>query len=108
VLTTPSSIRAAWQNVLDRARRLPDVQFAALADIVPMREGENVLNYRATPNQLPPDQRPFALASSVTPDYLNVMGIPLRQGRFFDQHDGDQSEAVVVIDENLAQHAFRP
>jgi predicted permease len=106
VLTDPAKIRAAWQDVLDRTRRLPDVQFAALADIVPMRDGENVLNYRATPNRPPADQQPFALASSVTPDYLDVMGIPLREGRFFDQHDGEQGEAVVVVDENLAQHAF--
>ena len=105
-LANPSQIRSAWQEVLDRARQVPDVQFAALADIVPMREGENVLNYRATPNPLPADQEPFALASSVTPDYLKVMGIPLHQGRFFDEQDREGSEPVVVIDESLAQHAF--
>ncbi|HEX4231642.1 MAG TPA: ABC transporter permease [Bryobacteraceae bacterium] len=82
------------------------MQFAALADIIPMREGENVLDYRTTPNPPPPDQEPFALASSVTPDYLDVMGIPLLEGRFFNQHDRGGSEPVVVIDENLAQHAF--
>jgi predicted permease len=105
-LADSSQIRSAWQDVLDRARQVPGVQFAALADIVPMRDGENVLNYRTSPNPLPPDQEPFALASSVTPDYLKVMGIPLHQGRFFDEHDRDGSEPVVVIDENLAQHAF--
>ncbi len=34
------------------------------------------------------------------------MGIPLRQGRFFNEHDRIGSEPVVVIDDNLAQHAF--
>jgi predicted permease len=106
VIANPSQIRSAWQDVLDRARRVPDVQFAALTDIVPMREGENVLDYRTTPNPPPPDREPFALASSATPDYLNVMGIPLLQGRFFDEHDREGSEPVVVVDENLAQHAF--
>jgi predicted permease len=105
-LANPAQIRAAWQQVLDRARQVPDVQFAALADIVPMREGENVLNYRTTSNPLPPDQEPFALASCVTPDYLKVMGIPIHQGRFFDAQDREGSEPVVVVDENLAQHAF--
>jgi predicted permease len=105
-MADPSQIRAAWQEVLDRARRVPDVQFAALADIVPMREGENVLDYRTTPTPLPPGQEPFALASSVTADYLKVMGIPLHQGRFFDEQDREGSEPVVVVDENLAQHAF--
>jgi predicted permease len=105
-MADPSQIRSAWQEVLDRARQVPDVQFAALADIVPMREGENVLNYRTTSNPLPPDQEPFALASTVSPDYLKVMGIPLHQGRFFDLQDREGSEPVVVVDENLAQHAF--
>ena len=59
---------------------------------------------RAAP--LPPDREPIALASSVTPDYLNVMGIPLREGRFIDEHDREGSEPVVVIDDNLARHAF--
>src|SRR6266481_5600423 len=54
----------------------------------------------------PPNHEPVALASCVSPDYLRVMGIPLRQGRFFNEHDRIGSEAVVVIDDNLAQHAF--
>ncbi len=105
-LAKPTQLRAVWRDVLDRARRLPDVEFVALADIVPMREGENSVSYRTTPAPPPPNQEPIALQSSVTPDYLNVMGIPLRQGRFFNEHDGEDSEPVVVIDENLARHAF--
>src|ERR1700693_3448435 len=34
------------------------------------------------------------------------MGIQLRQGRFVNEHDPIDSEPVVVIDDNLAQHAF--
>ena len=105
-LANPSQLRSAWQDVLDRTRRVPGVEFAALADIVPMREGENSLSYRTTPAPLPPNEEPFALASSVTADYLKVMGIPLREGRFINEHDRPDSEPVVVIDENLARHAF--
>jgi predicted permease len=102
----PEQIRAAWQDVLDRARRLPGVESAALADIIPMREGENSLAYWSTPTPPPPNQAPLALASCVTPDYLAAMGIPLRQGRFFHDSDRIGSEPVIVIDEHLAQHAF--
>lgn len=105
-LETTAQIRAAWQDVLNRARRLPDVEFAALTDIIPMREGENAVPYRTTSAPLPPNEEPIALASSVTPDYWNVMGIPLRRGRFINEHDREGSEPVVVIDENLARHAF--
>ena len=44
---------------------------------------------------------------SVTPDYLQVIGIPLRAGRFLNDLDRDNTEPVVVIDETLARHAFR-
>jgi hypothetical protein len=46
------------------------------------------------------------LANSVTPGYLKVMGMALRQGRFFNDQDRLGSEPVIVIDEVLAQHAF--
>jgi predicted permease len=105
-LQSPPKMRAAWQDVLDRTRRIPGVQFAALSDIIPMRVGQNGLGYWTTPAPPPPNEIPVALASCVTPDYLNVMGIPLRRGRFFDDHDRADTEPIVVIDEVLAQHAF--
>jgi len=106
VLENPTKVRAAWEDLLDRARRLPGVQSVALADVVPMRVGEDSVGYWATPVPPPPDQTPLGLTSIVTPDYLNVMGIRLRQGRFLNEQDRIGHELVVVIDDNLAQHAF--
>jgi predicted permease len=104
--TNPARIQAAWQDVLDRARHIPDIESAALADIIPMREGENSLSFWSTPTPPPPNQAPLALASCVTPDYLKVMGVPLLRGRFFNEQDRIGSQPVIVIDENLARHAF--
>ncbi len=106
VLENPTKLRAAWEDVLDRARRLPGVQSVALADVVPMRVGEDSVGYWATAVPPPPDQIPLALTSIVTPDYLNVMGIRLRRGRFLNEQDRIGRELVVVIDDNLAQRAF--
>jgi predicted permease len=106
VLANPDRIRAAWQDVLDRARRVPGVQFVAVVDTFPMREGNNQLGYWPTADVPPENKQPIALATSVSPDYLAVMGIPLRQGRFFNDQDRIGNEAVVVIDEVMAQHAF--
>jgi predicted permease len=105
-LANPEKLRESWQDVLDRAHRVPGIESVALADIIPMREGENSLSYWTTATPPPPNQEPFALASCVSPDFLTVMGIPLREGRFFNEHDLIGSEPVVVIDDNLAQHAF--
>ena len=105
-LAHPAGIRAAWQDVLDRARRVPGVESIAAVDTFPMRQGENQLGYWNTPAVPPENQQPLALATSATPDYLRVMGIPLLKGRFFDDHDRRGSDAVIVIDEVLAQQAF--
>ena len=105
-VTDTAKIRPAWQNVLDRARSVPGVQSVALVDTVPMREGINELNYSATPSIASVNDLPNALATSVTPDYLQVMGISLLRGRFFNGEDRAGSEKVVVIDEVLAQNAF--
>jgi predicted permease len=89
--------------VLERARRVPGVETVALVDTVPMRAGNNQLGYWTTPEQPPLNRMPLALATSTTPDYLKVMGIPLQRGRYFDEHDRTGSEPVVVIDEVLAK-----
>jgi predicted permease len=106
-LANPAKIRAAWQELLDDARRVPGVQSVATVDTVPLREGNNQVGYWTTPSTPPPpDRMPLALATSVTPDYLKVMGIPLLQGRFFNDRDRRGSEPVVVIDDVLARRAF--
>jgi len=106
VLTNPAQARAAWQELMESMRRVPAVQSVALTDIVPMREGENVLDYRATATPVPSSQEQEALASAVTPDYLQVLRLPLLRGRFFNDNDRLESPQVVVIDENMARHAL--
>ncbi len=105
-LAVPAQIIPAWQDVLDHARRVPGVESAAIVDTVPMREGYNQIGYWPTPSLPPSDQMPLALATSVTPDFFKVMGIPLLQGRFFDDHDRKGADPVIVIDDVLARLAF--
>ncbi|MGC2659341.1 MAG: ABC transporter permease [Bryobacteraceae bacterium] len=105
-LSNPARIRAAWQDVLDRARIVPGIRSIALVDTVPMREGNNQLGYSTTAAIPPENKQPFTLATSVTPDYLKVMKIPLLNGRFFDEHDRLSNELVVVVDEVMARQAF--
>jgi len=105
-LSDPGKTRAAWKDVLARARRLPGVQSVATVDTFPMREGDNEQAYWTSADLPPSNKLPFALLTSVSPDYLDVMRIPLRRGRFFDAHDDLGSTPVIVIDEVLAQNAF--
>jgi predicted permease len=105
-LGNPGKTRAAWQEILSNLQRVPGVQSVAMVDTVPMREGSNTIGYSITAAAPPENQQPLVLANSVTPDYLKVMGIPLLQGRFFDDQDRGGNESVAVIDDVMAQEAF--
>lgn len=105
-LADPGRIRPAWQDVLNRASRVPGVQSVALVDTFPMRDGNNQIGYSTSADIPPENLQPITLATSVTPDYLKVMGIPLRRGRFFDDQDRIGNQLVVVIDDVLAKQAF--
>ena len=48
----------------------------------------------------------WAIDYIVGPEYLQAMGIPLRQGRFFTAQDNEKSPLVVVVDEVFAQKYF--
>src|SRR5262249_45371618 len=72
----------------------------------PMRQGSNQIGYRLSAAPIPPNQQPMTLATCVSPEYLKVMGIPLRAGRFFTDSDRAGTGDVVVIDEVLAARAF--
>jgi predicted permease len=105
-LADPAKTRAAWKDVLERARRVPGVQWVATVDTFPMREGDNEQGYWTSADVPPTNKLPFALLTNVSTDYLRVMGIPLRRGRFFDDRDTLNTTPVIVIDEVLAQTAF--
>ena len=51
----------------------------------------------------PPGEEPSAAIAAATPGYLDAMGIPLREGRWFDARDEAEQPPVVVINETLAQ-----
>lgn len=106
VLSDPAKGRADWQELRDNLKRVPGVQSVALTDIVPMRAGENVLPYSATAVIPRESQAPEALASAVTPEYLDAMRVPQLKGRFINETDRLGTTQVVVIDENMARHAF--
>jgi predicted permease len=105
-LASPARTRAAWSELLDRARRVPGVQAIAMVDTVPMREGSNPIGYTTTAAAVPQDQQKLVLANSVTPEYLKVMGIPLREGRFIADQDRQDTVSVAVIDDVMAHQAF--
>ncbi len=106
VFASAGRTRAAWQDFLGQAQRVPGVQSVAMVDTVPLREGNNEIGYWPNPYAPPESKQPMALATCVTTDYLKVMHIPLLRGRFLTDQDRAGGQLVVVIDDVLARDAF--
>jgi predicted permease len=103
-----SSIRIAYQQLLDRIRQIPGVEAADFTNIVPLSEEDNGGHFWVGPQESTSVQdAPHALYFETGPDYLQTMEIPLLRGRFFSPADNSDSEPVVVINSVLAQTYFR-
>jgi len=81
--------RAAFFNrLLDNARGLPGVEGTAAASGLPLGNNGWQTSFIVEGRPLPPrNQTPLMEACLVTTDYFRVMNIPLKRGRYFNEHD---------------------
>jgi putative ABC transport system permease protein len=81
-----------YDRLLENLHGLPGVESSAAASGLPL--GNNgwqtsfVVDGRPRPSR---DQTPLMEACLVTPDYFRAMNIPLKRGRYFDEHDDSSS-----------------
>jgi len=102
---TLDATAAFVESYLERLRALPGVQSAGAALALPMGSVYSFNEFKIVgdpPLSIPP----FAGYTSVTAGYFEAMGIPLRQGRYFDRREGKDSPKAVVISEPMAQQYF--
>ncbi|MEK6286941.1 MAG: ABC transporter permease [Acidobacteriota bacterium] len=96
-----------YNQVLERVKALPGVISAGYATTVPLEwkggtsgfypEGLTVEESRAGGLSYDANHR------QIIGDYLKTMGIPLRQGRYFDDGDNEQTLPVAVVNETMAR-----
>ncbi len=100
----PGKRTAFYQQVLQRVQRLPNVMSAGYSTSVPLswKGGTNGFYPEGTAQPVP-GLSYDANHRQVSADYLKAMQIPLRQGRYFDEHDNDQSLPVAIINETMAR-----
>jgi predicted permease len=107
VMANGLSIHIAYQQMLERVASAPGVQAAALTTQVPLGGHSSEIGMWLGRRPQPPEDEMFSVLFYVTtPEYLHVMGIPLREGRFLNERDTTPSPLVVVIDEAMAKHLF--
>lgn len=95
-----------FRDLPARLESLPGVEAVSAVSALPVSLGDSR-------GDLTVEERPFrpgeALAASyrrILPNYFATMGIPLVQGREFDDHDTGDGEKVVVINESMARELW--
>jgi putative ABC transport system permease protein len=102
----PTRQREFFEQVLERARMIPGVEFAGATTEMPFTMFNSLGNgLRAEGQPEPQESLPYCPAI-VTPDYFRAMGIKLLSGRFFDERDTEGSPPVVILDQSLAHVLF--
>ncbi len=90
------------RQVLDNVQAVPGVVSAGLADWVPLGFMSNSDSFNPEGYVPRPHEAVSAGVAHVSPGYLATLEIPILSGRDFSAHDIADSQAVVVINEALA------
>jgi predicted permease len=105
---SPDAIRSAYRQIQDKLASTPGVKSASLSwGAHPMQsDDEDFFWIVGRPKPDHPGDFPMLIEYDVEPDYLNVMQVPLKRGRFFTAADNEHTAAVAVIDESMADKYF--
>ena len=99
-----AAVVAFQQRFLERTRALPEVAGVALASQIPFGGNGDCWGFHAKGRMKPNTiDDPCIERYGATPEYLRVMGMPLRAGRFFSDADTASSQPVIVISESTAK-----
>jgi predicted permease len=105
---SPAAIRAFYRQMHDALAAAPGVENVSFnTGATPMwSDDESHFWILGTPKPLHFSELPESITYTVEPEYLKVMQIPLKQGRFLDADDTEATQPVAVIDETFAQKHF--
>jgi len=98
---------AFYDEVLRRARAVPGVELAAVADSLPPDRQGDADTFGIYGQALPSgEMNPIVSDPTVGPDYFRALGIPLVRGRDFTDHDTPDSAPVAIVSEGFVRRFF--
>jgi len=104
----PGTIRNTLRQLSSDLNSTPGIRASSFSAGGSPLQGEDDLFFwiDGTPKPASQSEMHMALLYQVEPTYLTAMGIPLKQGRFFENHDDETTQDVVVIDDIFANKFF--
>ncbi len=92
---------AFYEQVLERVRAVPGVVAAGYTTAVPLTWKGGTNGFTVEGREQGPGQD--ANSRQASTGYMETMGVKLREGRFFNQHDDAQSQPSAIINETMAR-----
>jgi len=106
--SSPQQWKTFAETLLERIQAQPGLKDSAFAVPVPLANGQIALNFTIADHAAPAAGTPTtADYVSVTPEYFQVMGIPLLHGRYFAREDSDHAHPIAIISESFARVYFK-
>ncbi|HLZ51678.1 MAG TPA: ABC transporter permease [Candidatus Acidoferrum sp.] len=103
---TLPTVAAFNQQLTERIAALPGVASSGIMSFIPMR-GAYTFSFSVLGHPAPsPENRPRAGYDDVSPSIFQTLHIPLKKGRYLDEHDTQTAPWAVVINEALARKYF--
>ncbi|HVQ36976.1 MAG TPA: ABC transporter permease [Pyrinomonadaceae bacterium] len=99
----PAKRWAFYDEVLGRVKALPGVVSAAYTTSVPLQWAGGSNGFILDGPQPPPNVAANALHRQVSPDYFQTMGVALREGRYLENRDDQNSQPVLIVNETMAR-----
>jgi putative ABC transport system permease protein len=96
-----------YAQLLDNLRARPEIANAGASNFPPLELGWRLPYSVEGDPPAPPGEAVMAQAHTVDEQYLQTLGVRLREGRPFDARDDAERPSVVVINEAFARRAFR-
>ena len=105
---TPQQVLDFYKESIRRVEALPGVTTTAFSTLAPWRDADTVgigLQFSGDGHVHGKDD-PRAQWRTISPGFFAALGVPLLEGRDFNDLDGKNNEPVVIVSETLAQRMF--
>lgn len=99
----PESVTRFYQELLGGVGEIPGVRSVGAARLLPLASTMGDSFFRPVGYQPGPNESTQGDWQWVTPGYLETMGIELVEGRSFDERDTRDGQAVVMVNEVVAE-----
>ena len=107
---SPQQVLDFYKEAMRRIDALPGVSKTAFGVVAPWRDADIFgpgLQFSADGHVHAQDQEdPRAQPRDISPGFFAAVGVPILEGRDFNQSDGKSDDLVVIVSETLAQRMF--